>query len=105
MFEGLSPAHLILVLAIALIILGPGKLPEVGAALGRAIRSFQDAASGTERPSTQASSAPLQPGTAPGQETSTTTPTTSTAAPATVGPATASTPDPAAPRDEPPPTG
>ncbi len=50
MFEGLSPAHLILVLAIALIILGPGKLPETGAALGKAIRGFRDAAQGKDEP-------------------------------------------------------
>lgn len=44
----LSPWHVILLLAIALLVLGPGKLPETGAALGKAIRSFQDAASGRE---------------------------------------------------------
>ncbi|HLX33797.1 MAG TPA: twin-arginine translocase TatA/TatE family subunit [Candidatus Limnocylindrales bacterium] len=48
MLEGLSPAHLILILAIALIVVGPGKLPETGAALGRAIRGFRDAASGKD---------------------------------------------------------
>lgn len=46
MLEGLSPLHLILILAIALIVLGPGKLPEAGAALGKAIRGFRDAAAG-----------------------------------------------------------
>ena len=34
----LSPVHLIIVLVIALLVIGPGKLPETGAALGRAIR-------------------------------------------------------------------
>lgn len=29
-----SPAHLIIVLVVALLILGPGKLPETGEALG-----------------------------------------------------------------------
>ena len=48
MLEGLTPTHLILVLAIALIVLGPGKLPEAGAALGQAIRGFRDAASGKD---------------------------------------------------------
>ena len=43
MFEGLTPTHLILVLVIALIVFGPGKLPEVGAALGRTIREFRSA--------------------------------------------------------------
>ena len=41
--EGLSPLHLILVLVIALLVLGPGKLPEVGAALGKTIREFRKA--------------------------------------------------------------
>jgi sec-independent protein translocase protein TatA len=43
-FEGLfQPTHLILVLAIVLIVFGPGKLPEAGKALGHAIRDFKKA--------------------------------------------------------------
>ncbi len=38
-----SPAHLIIVLIIALLILGPGKLPETGAALGKAVRELRRA--------------------------------------------------------------
>ncbi|MGC8633329.1 MAG: twin-arginine translocase TatA/TatE family subunit [Candidatus Limnocylindrales bacterium] len=57
----LSPWHVILLLAIALLVLGPGKLPETGAALGKAIRSFQDAASGRE----EAAPASTPAGTAP----------------------------------------
>jgi sec-independent protein translocase protein TatA len=34
---------LIIILVIALLILGPGKLPEVGEALGRGIREFRRA--------------------------------------------------------------
>ena len=34
---------LIIILVIALIIIGPGKLPEVGQALGRGIREFRRA--------------------------------------------------------------
>ena len=37
--------ELILILIIALIVVGPGKLPDVGAALGRGIREFRKAAS------------------------------------------------------------
>ena len=40
---GLSPAHLIIILVIALIVIGPGKLPEVGAAIGKSIKEFQKA--------------------------------------------------------------
>ena len=44
MFEGLfQPMHLIVVLAIVLIVFGPGKLPEVGSALGEAIRNLKRA--------------------------------------------------------------
>lgn len=43
MFEGvLQPWHLIIILGIVLIIFGPGKLPELGGALGRGIREFKD---------------------------------------------------------------
>jgi TatA/E family protein of Tat protein translocase len=40
---GLTPGHLVLILVIALIVIGPGKLPEVGAALGKSFREFQKA--------------------------------------------------------------
>jgi len=44
MFEGLlQPMHLILILAIALIIFGPGKLPQIGSGLGQSIREFKKA--------------------------------------------------------------
>jgi len=39
----LSPAHLVIILVIALVVLGPGKLPELGSALGKSIREFQKA--------------------------------------------------------------
>ncbi|HXX58962.1 MAG TPA: twin-arginine translocase TatA/TatE family subunit [Thermodesulfovibrionales bacterium] len=46
MFEGLfQPMHLIIILAIALIIFGPGKLPQIGAGLGQSIREFKKALS------------------------------------------------------------
>jgi sec-independent protein translocase protein TatA len=41
MLDGITPVHLIIVLVIALLILGPGKLPETGAALGKAVRDFR----------------------------------------------------------------
>jgi len=39
----LTPAHLLIILVVALLILGPGKLPETGAALGKAVRDFRHA--------------------------------------------------------------
>jgi sec-independent protein translocase protein TatA len=47
----LSPWHLIILLAIVLLVIGPGKLPESGAAIGRAVRDFRDAIEGKEPPS------------------------------------------------------
>jgi sec-independent protein translocase protein TatA len=41
--EALSPAHLLLVLGIALLVFGPKKLPELGKGLGEAIRGFKSA--------------------------------------------------------------
>ncbi len=42
--EGLfQPMHLILILLIALIIFGPGKLPELGEGLGKSIKAFKQA--------------------------------------------------------------
>lgn len=37
--------ELIVILVIALLIIGPGKLPDVGSALGRSIREFRKASS------------------------------------------------------------
>lgn len=41
MLEGITPVHMIIVLVVAVLILGPGKLPETGAALGKAFRDFR----------------------------------------------------------------
>jgi sec-independent protein translocase protein TatA len=38
-----SPEQILLVLAIALLIFGPAKLPDLGRSLGRAIREFKQA--------------------------------------------------------------
>lgn len=43
MFGSIGPWELILILFIALIIFGPGKLPSAGQALGKAIREFRKA--------------------------------------------------------------
>lgn len=47
MFGSIGPWELILILAIALIIFGPGKLPQAGQALGKAVREFKHATSST----------------------------------------------------------
>ena len=43
-----QPTHLLFILVIALLVLGPKRLPEVGKALGRGIRDFRNALSGDE---------------------------------------------------------
>lgn len=43
-----GPAELILVLLIVLILFGPGKLPDIGNALGRGIREFRKASNDLE---------------------------------------------------------
>jgi len=39
----IGPWELILILAIALIVVGPGKLPQVGQSVGRALTEFKKA--------------------------------------------------------------
>ncbi len=45
-FGELDPAKLILLLAIALLFLGPKRIPDAGHALGRGIREFRDGMAG-----------------------------------------------------------
>jgi sec-independent protein translocase protein TatA len=42
----IGPGELIIVLVIALIVLGPKRLPEVGRSVGKGMREFKDAVSG-----------------------------------------------------------
>jgi sec-independent protein translocase protein TatA len=41
-----GPMELVIVLVIALLILGPKRLPEAGKAIGRGMREFKDSISG-----------------------------------------------------------
>ena len=87
-----GPMELIIVLVIALLILGPGKLPEVGAAFGKTIREFRKASSDIQETTNLA--------TAPSAPVAQSTPAAPVApAPAAVPPA------PAASTDEPAPLG
>ena len=68
----LSPTHLLVVLVVALIVLGPKRLPGAGRAIGEGLREFKDSISGvapTEEPAQIPSSEPLMteatPATAP----------------------------------------
>ena len=42
----IGPGELIIVLVIALIVLGPKRLPEVGRSVGKGMREFKDSLSG-----------------------------------------------------------
>lgn len=58
MFEGLfQPMHLLVIFGIALLVLGPKKLPELGKGLGESIRGFKSAMAAKEE-------SPLKPGSA-----------------------------------------
>jgi len=49
--EGLfQPLHLVVILVIVLIILGPGKLPQLGEGLGKSIRAFKKAMNENDEP-------------------------------------------------------
>ena len=43
-----GPLELVVILAIALIVLGPKKLPEVGRSIGRGMREFKDSLAGND---------------------------------------------------------
>jgi sec-independent protein translocase protein TatA len=73
MFGGLGFPELIVILVIAALIFGPGRLPELGEGLGKAIREFQRSVksakgelaraegSGTERPGAPDESSTAKP--------------------------------------------
>lgn len=42
----LQPSHLIIVLVIALLVLGPRRLPDAGRALGQGLKEFRNSVSG-----------------------------------------------------------
>jgi len=83
--------EVILILAIALIVLGPKRLPEVGASLGKSIREFRKAATEVQ----EATNLSVPEGPAP---------TAATAPPAagSSGPAAVLTPSATAPAAQPP---
>ena len=56
----IGPGELILILVIALVIIGPGRLPDVGSALGKSIREFRKASSDMAE-ATRVDTSPLPP--------------------------------------------
>lgn len=69
----IHPLWLVLILAIVLIIFGPGRLPELGGAVGKAMREFRKATQDLTNDVTTATQAKPEP------TTTTPTPTESTA--------------------------
>jgi sec-independent protein translocase protein TatA len=49
MIGNIGAPELLIILALALIVLGPKKLPEAGRAIGRGMREFKDSLSGVAR--------------------------------------------------------
>ena len=45
---GIGPMEIVIVLVIALLILGPKRLPEMGKSLGSGMRSFKSAVTGED---------------------------------------------------------
>lgn len=67
---GIHPGFLLILLIIVLIVFGPGKLPELGSAIGRGIREFRKESdkivdevrsSGTEKESSPATATEARP--------------------------------------------
>jgi len=48
-FGFVTPLAAGIILVIALVIFGPGKLPEIGKALGKGIKEFKSAADGDDK--------------------------------------------------------
>jgi len=46
MFSQIGPMEIVLVLVIALLVLGPKRLPEAGRSIGKGIREFKDSIAG-----------------------------------------------------------
>jgi len=87
----LQPTHLLFVLIVALLVLGPKRLPEAGRALGKGLRDFRTAVSG-EEPEHNTISTP------PTASTAVTPPPQFDGSPAPIAPAaTATAPPPPAP--------
>jgi sec-independent protein translocase protein TatA len=56
-----EPHHLIIILIIALVIFGPGKIADLGGSLGRGIRDFKKAMSDETPPPPTATTQAAQP--------------------------------------------
>ena len=59
MFTGiLQPTHLIILLVVALLFLGPKRLPEAGRAIGQGLKEFRSSIAGSHGDDPQIAAAP-----------------------------------------------
>ena len=49
----IGPMELIIVLVVALLVLGPKRLPDAGRSLGRGMREFKDSITGHDEPAVE----------------------------------------------------
>ena len=85
-----GPLELVIILVIALLILGPGKLPDVGAALGKSIKEFRKASSDVQEAVTlnvDTSPLPANPAPAPAPQAAPAAPAAAVAAAVAAAPA------------------
>ena len=95
----IGPGELILILIIAIVFIGPGRLPDVGAALGKSIREFRKASTDLTE-ATRVDTSPLPPSAAPQSETPPSAAPAPTPEPSVPTPTSSTVPAPiAAPRD------
>jgi TatA/E family protein of Tat protein translocase len=96
----IGPGELIIVLIIALIVVGPGRLPDVGSALGKSIREFRKAATDVKDATSLEPAATAQPVAAPAVTAApvvTAPPTPVAAAPVAAAPVVTAPPTPVVP--------
>jgi sec-independent protein translocase protein TatA len=74
----LQPWHIVVLLAIALLLFGGKRLPEMGRSLGHGMREFKDAVTGTSPPPADEQPELPPAATVEAQSTVTATPTTPT---------------------------
>jgi sec-independent protein translocase protein TatA len=61
MFENLSLPHLLMVLAVAILVFGPKRIPEIAGSMGKGIREFKRHISEAGRPDSPDESVPPPP--------------------------------------------
>ena len=61
MFENLSLPHLLMVLAVAILVFGPKRIPEIAGSLGKGIREFKRHIGEASRPDSPSESSALSP--------------------------------------------